>query len=726
MNQMNRTVVWAARLLTSMILLIAVLFYISINDKKISIDALKDNEGFVAITFGLIVLVFLSAYVRFRLTAIAMGVRVPERLLIASFSAGQIGAYLPLGIVGQAAARGAILTRVGVPTTSVAIGTAIERIATFGTLLLLALPAGLMIFGADGSGDPRLVFSASFTMAIGAAISLVLIAAIVKRHRWARGITAFRAAVPLSVFARVLGLSLLSTFFMAGAYFAALSAVSPIPDVGRMVAGIFIVMLGAAFPISSGGWGVREVSATLVLTALGVEPERALLMSLVVGGLSLLVVVLLAPLMFLVHGRQADAVAQKAAHKSAGQDELTKAAVLVLAACAAVLLFVQVPVPLIGTVVTVSAADLPILLLATVLLLRKDEIVSIWREHRSYITALAIISAVMVIWSVIGLTNGTPNSWGLINRMIGWFVIFSYATTGLIVVKVVGARGVHLVMSNLAIAMIAVMAMVFALSFLAYVDHIPSDSVRYVIQSGFSANPNAFGFLIVLAYCGFVMSRSSADPTARRRATVLLTMFVVIALIMSGSRTSWVLFAFALIYCFVLKRIDFVDLAAAVIVVAVLFDPIRSVVADIAAGALPTNGDDGGPSGLRLLAPSTFLRASSDAQRWESIEQALALWLSHPWFGLGFGGYLSWRNEQGLAPLVIHNVPAWLLAETGLIGTLLVTPSWSCCTASRRSCADPVGGGWRRRPWPSSCFSASVPWSTTSSFSGPSGSSSAF
>jgi len=62
----------------------------------------------------------------------------------------------------------------------------------------------------------------------------------------------------------------------------------------------------------------------------------------------------------------------------------------------------------------------------------------------------------------------------------------------------------------------------------------------------------------------------------------------------------------------------------------------------------------------------------SDALRWESIVGAIPLWRENPIFGKGLGAFVETREKAGLETLVIHSVPVWLLAETGLFGVVLV------------------------------------------------------
>jgi hypothetical protein len=73
----------------------------------------------------------------------------------------------------------------------------------------------------------------------------------------------------------------------------------------------------------------------------------------------------------------------------------------------------------------------------------------------------------------------------------------------------------------------------------------------------------------------------------------------------------------------------------------------------------------------RLAADLAANRQSSDAERWQTINDGLALWHRYPLFGAGLGGYVQERLLRGESFQVIHSVPVWLLAEAGAAGLIL-------------------------------------------------------
>src|SRR5262249_39698235 len=61
----------------------------------------------------------------------------------------------------------------------------------------------------------------------------------------------------------------------------------PAEKLGETVAASVIVMLGAALPVSFGGWGLRELSASLAFSHIGFTPEQGFAVAMVVGLLSM-------------------------------------------------------------------------------------------------------------------------------------------------------------------------------------------------------------------------------------------------------------------------------------------------------------------------------------------------------------------------------------------------------------------------------------------------------
>ncbi|MFN3401298.1 MAG: O-antigen ligase family protein, partial [Ferrovibrio sp.] len=79
---------------------------------------------------------------------------------------------------------------------------------------------------------------------------------------------------------------------------------------------------------------------------------------------------------------------------------------------------------------------------------------------------------------------------------------------------------------------------------------------------------------------------------------------------------------------------------------------------------------------LTTLLQVSMERQSGDLERWTSIIDGWKMWLERPVFGHGLGAYMHHYLSTTGGPLVIHSVPVWLLAETGLVGLLAVAATF--------------------------------------------------
>src|SRR4051812_36495861 len=91
---------------------------------------------------GLLLLINLFiAFLRYGVLCRAVGVHVGRPVLLSSFFMGQVGTLVPLGVVGQAAGRSAILARAGQAASSVAMLSLIEKAIALLSLVVLVVPA---------------------------------------------------------------------------------------------------------------------------------------------------------------------------------------------------------------------------------------------------------------------------------------------------------------------------------------------------------------------------------------------------------------------------------------------------------------------------------------------------------------------------------------------------------------------------------------------------------
>ena len=179
--------------------------------------------------------------------------------------------------------------------------------------------------------------------------------------------------------------------------------------------------------------------------------------------------------------------------------------------------------------------------------------------------------------------------------------------------------------------------------------------------SGFSQNPNAFAFVLLLALAALITLRL---PPRMHSALIAI---LVAGIWFSGSRAGLVTMI-ALIGAALVMRANVRPLltgcglgALLLAAVALLppairfllafFDP--SIEANAAAGILDMIGREA--------------EGSTDEHIF-TIEQGLAMFASHPLFGAGLGAFIGEQVRATGTPLIIHSTPVWLLAETGLVG----------------------------------------------------------
>lgn len=62
---------------------------------------------------------------------------------------------------------------------------------------------------------------------------------------------------------------------------------------------------------------------------------------------------------------------------------------------------------------------------------------------------------------------------------------------------------------------------------------------------------------------------------------------------------------------------------------------------------------------------------SSMTERLECLRGGFALWLSHTFIGAGLGSFISTQISKTGTPLIIHSTYVWIIAEVGILGSLL-------------------------------------------------------
>ncbi|KAA5601923.1 lysylphosphatidylglycerol synthase transmembrane domain-containing protein [Blastochloris sulfoviridis] len=600
----------------------------------------------------------------------------------AAYNVGQISSIFLFNIVGQSLGRAAMLSRQGIGVDASVVGTYVERLVATAVLGLSAVFAAILLFGTIG-----LTFEGGFDYLLAVTLSLTIAAC----FAWLlvlRGRQEWRVCTSIVPTGSLLWLTVLLTVIaqiaMGAAYWVLLSPHTAGIDAGQIAAALVIVMFTSSLPISFSGWGIRELSAAKALGLLGVLPTAAVASALTIGTISLVIPLIGAALSAILARVLPDRRRSEA--NTAGRVAVPGAAalVLILAFATAILVLFQVRVPFENHVATVSPGDagaLTALGLVGYLL---------WRQHRGHavlppavLGCLGLLSLVVGYALCIGYVRFGTIDWAWLNRGLGWIVCLGYVSVGAGVVLVAGDRGRLRVLAVFLVALLTVSIIQIGLYAAAHLQLFDEAWFNSSWIEGFALNRNAFGFQLAIglvvawlfvfrdvgprywrwhwrwhwfsASCLFL----ATYLTLSRAAFVTLGVLIVLGAAFA-SRPRWQrlsVFAAALATATVLGT------------AAPTLEPLNGFATAI---GRQVAGDWRAHSPkAELSADLAANRQSSDAERWQTINDGLALWRRHLLFGAGLGGYVQERLQRGESFQVIHSVPVWLLAEAGAAGLIL-------------------------------------------------------
>ncbi len=607
--------------------------------------------------------------------------------LFSAFAIGQVANFTVLNVIGQSIGRAGVLASVGVPFGATVVVTFVERILAAGILLSAALVAAWFLipyFGFD------LNHGGAYLLHLVGGMALVgLVTAVAARRRvavTARLIWCIQHTGRLWPGAL---LTVLAHACMLGAYLAVLRGQDlPVPTF-EIAAALTMVMFAASMPISFAGWGIRELSAIAALGAVGVAQPAALAAALVVGGLSFILMAVMAALSPLVpHVKRKPGPDGS----SAPLERWNVRLITVCATLTAPAIFFQLRVQLGDGVVSVNIADVVALVgLGSFALLLVGSRGRVRDVPRRPALALLAISLVMAVGLALGYVNFGANDWALINRGFGWLIILGYVAVGFLIVHAGGESGRRLVIILFvaAGATVAASQLVLLIVWTLWLD-LPSE-VFTPQFTGYANNPNAFALQMVVTAVATIIADRLGLFGANRSLPVVALALTGLAIWFTGSRTGLGLFALTMVLSVLLagpseRRPALVTLALAA-AAAIAGALILFHIPDLASLA--------GLTTREAHSATAFARPKGDAERPQTIVDGWRLWLDSPFLGNGMGAYVESRLAQGRDFQVIHSVPIWFMAEMGIVGlagALYFLASLS--GHARRLMRDPAKRAW--------------------------------
>lgn len=621
----------------------------------------------IAVVLLCLIAGLLLSSLRLKLITDDLGYSLSMRDAAVTLSVGQLAGNLFFQLAGQMIGRGAVLARKGIPPAASVVISGYERIFALCVSLALAACGATYLFGklsfdlhSGGLALVKLALGFSAVTAAGAAVAWGPRAALILRQ--------ITPALALKLLRSTL-ISLTIQLTTLAAYIVAGRALAPQIDIASLAAAATVIMFAASLPISLGGWGMREMSAVVALQAIGLSSASALLLALLIGVLSVVVVGVTAVL--LMPGGRKSPAPRAAAVATAPDYTLLLDWMVPIAAATAV--FFQIYVPAGRGNLNVNLAD-PVALIGVALFCLRQfgHGAPAWRIA-SLNALLVATSAVIALAYLHGLAVFGWTDWAFTNRLLGWPVLLCYLATGALISLRAREEGLLILLATFAATGAAIAALELGIVALVYAGATSLAGMIDIRISGFSQNPNAFTFVLLMALAAALTLQD------RLRWRTALMAVITAGLVYAGSRAG------------------LLALPALIVLALVSGVKMRPVVTALAAAAailltlaaLSISGGSGGSVALLLL---SVLDNSSGGQHLQTVEQGLAMFLAYPLFGAGLGAYMADQLSTTGVPLLIHSTAIWLLAETGLIGfAVFAFTGWKIISTAFRHRFDTAG-----------------------------------
>jgi len=264
------------------------------------------GPGHLGLAIIFLIVNLLLSSLRFRSVLAGAGHKLTVSVAVRINIASQIGALFVVQLVGHIASRAFLLKPYGLTPTRVAALTIYEKVYSLGVCLIFLIAGLCYLFGFGAWEWIAAMFGGISPLAIVAVIGLGALACywlfpLLVRLRLVNQVG---RGQQVSDMLTALVLTLGSQACMVAAYVTVCSGLRPDVPTLAAAAATSVVMYLAAMPITSGGWGIREVSSIHLLGLIGFDAASALAASVLTGLLGLVVLGLVAAGVWLVAALQ--------------------------------------------------------------------------------------------------------------------------------------------------------------------------------------------------------------------------------------------------------------------------------------------------------------------------------------------------------------------------------------------------------------------------------------
>lgn len=246
------------------------------------------NPGAAGLALVLLCIQLAACMLRWRMICSALGVHVPGwQLTLGWVGMGlALSQVLPSSIGGDAYRVVALGRRAGIAAATRTV--VAERVAGLLTLCALTLPLSLAAIPFTRSSAAFVAYASLSGTVLAGGVVVGVVARLLARWTVSRLVSLvaadFRAMYSTSTLLPVFGVSAVIHALSAGAV-VCLSAALALDDVLWWQAAVVVpgTLLVSAIPVSLGGWGIRESSMVLGLTAFAIPGAAALALSICYG-----------------------------------------------------------------------------------------------------------------------------------------------------------------------------------------------------------------------------------------------------------------------------------------------------------------------------------------------------------------------------------------------------------------------------------------------------------
>ncbi len=258
---------------------------------------MRDIQGwlFVIVFFLSLTQILLVTY-RLQTLMQAVNFRVGFLSLLVKNSISLVANLLFINVISGIVARNIAIARSREDVRQLTLISIYEKLMVFVVLALFSIP-GIFVLLIESSHQRDLRFATWTVSLVVQSIMLFFIIYITVKPYALRHIVGprfrelvgedWKTFVQPRIFTRSVGISIVSHLLLLSAYVVSALALQIDLPLIVLTAVACVVSLVASFPVSIGGWGVREVTSVFLIGVVGGTAEQAVSMSVCVGLISL-------------------------------------------------------------------------------------------------------------------------------------------------------------------------------------------------------------------------------------------------------------------------------------------------------------------------------------------------------------------------------------------------------------------------------------------------------